>query len=94
MPSQRELFLASKPGKYINFLVTIPALIAFVLGSPSIRLIAAILLLIATILLTVYKRRWLRTHGAEPAFLKQLLVSSVGFGLAYIAFCGSLVIGL
>jgi hypothetical protein len=93
MPTQRALLTGSKPGKYVNFIVVIPAALTLVFGSFPIRVVAAACLLLAILGLAVYQHRWLRAHGAEPAFLRQLLVSSLGFGLAVTSFAGSMVLG-
>lgn len=93
MPNQRALFTGSKPGKYINFFVVIPCIIALVFGSFPIRVVAAVCLLSAVVGLAVYQHRWLRVHGAERAFLRHLLVSSAGFVLALTSFAGSMVLG-
>lgn len=94
MPTQRALLTGSKPGKYVNFIVVVPAVLALAFGSFPIRVVAAACLLLAILGLAVYQHRWLRAHGAERAFLRQLVVSSVGFGLAVTSFAGSMVLGV
>jgi hypothetical protein len=92
-PDQRALLVGSKPGKYVNVVVTVPLVVALAFGSFPIRVAAAACLFPAILFLAVYQHRWLLARGAKRAFLNRLLVSSVGFSLAIASFAGAMVLG-
>lgn len=92
-PDQRALLVGSKPGKYFNFIVTIPLIVVLVIGSYPFRVAAAVCLIVVMVFLAAYQHRWLVARGAKRTFLNGLRVSSIGFVLAIASFAGSMVLG-
>lgn len=92
-PDESALLVKSRPGKLVNLIVTVPIICALVFGAFSLRIVAAACLFPAILFLALFQRQWLLRHGAKPAFLNRLLISSVGFGLAIALFAGAMVLG-
>jgi hypothetical protein len=92
-PEQRALLVGSKPGKLINFAVTVPLILLLVLGPQAAKIWAAAALFPVMLFITWRQHRWLLAHGAQPAFVRRLSVVSVIGGIAMAVLVGAMVAG-